>query len=90
MSILIKNGHIVTAVDDYVADILVDGDVIRTIGTDLTADADRTIDAAGKYVIPGGIDPHTHLDFPFGGTVSSDDFRTGDNRRRCGWHHQHH
>ena len=77
MSILIKNGHIVTAVDDYVADILVDGDVIRTIGTDLTADADRTIDAAGKYVIPGGIDPHTHLDFPFGGTVSSDDFRTG-------------
>ncbi len=77
MSILIKNGRIITAVDDYVADILVDGDVIRTIGTNLTADADTTIDASGKYVIPGGIDPHTHLDFPFGGTVSSDDFRTG-------------
>ena len=77
MSILIKNGRIITAVDDYVADILVDGNVIRTIGTDLTADADTTIDASGKYVIPGGIDPHTHLDFPFGGTISSDDFRTG-------------
>ena len=77
MSILIKNGRIITAVDDYVADILVDGDVIRTIGTDLIADADTTIDASGKYVIPGGIDPHTHLDFPFGGTISSDDFRTG-------------
>ena len=77
MSVLIKNGHIVTAVDSYVADILVDDGKIRTIGIDLTADADKTIDATGKYVIPGGIDPHTHLDFPFGGTVSSDDFSTG-------------
>ena len=50
---------------------------IRTIGIDLSADAENTIDATGKYVIPGGIDPHTHLDFPFGGTVSSDDFSTG-------------
>jgi dihydropyrimidinase len=77
MRILIKNGHIRTAVDDYVADILVDGDVIRTIGTGISARGARTIDATGKYVIPGGIDPHTHLDFPFAGTVSSDDFRTG-------------
>ena len=77
MSVLIKNGHIFTAVDNYVADILVDDGKIRTIGIDLTADAEKTIDAAGKYVIPGGIDPHTHLDFPFGGTVSSDDFSTG-------------
>jgi dihydropyrimidinase len=77
MSVLIKNGHIVTAVDSYVADILVDDGKIRTIGIDLTADAEKTIDATGKYVIPGGIDPHTHLDFPFGGTVSSDDFSTG-------------
>ena len=77
MSILIKNGHIFTAVDSYVADILVDGGKIRTIGLDLAAQADKTVDATGKYVIPGGIDPHTHLDFPFGGTVSSDDFRTG-------------
>ena len=77
MSVLIKNGHIFTAVDNYVADILVDDGKIRTIGIDLSADDAKTIDAAGKYVIPGGIDPHTHLDFPFGGTVSSDDFSTG-------------
>ena len=63
--------------DNYVAGILVDDGKIRTIGIDLTADAEKTIDATGKYVIPGGIDPHTHLDFPFGGTVSSDDFSTG-------------
>jgi dihydropyrimidinase len=77
MSVLIKNGHIFTAVDNYVADILVDDGKIRTIGIDLSADDAKTIDATGKYVIPGGIDPHTHLDFPFGGTVSSDDFSTG-------------
>ena len=77
MSVLIKNGHIFTAVDNYLADILVDEGKVRTIGIDLTADAEKTIDATGKYVIPGGIDPHTHLDFPFGGTVSSDDFSTG-------------
>ena len=77
MSVLIKNGHIFTAVDNYVADILVDDGKIRTIGLNLSADAEKTIEATGKYVIPGGIDPHTHLDFPFGGTVSSDDFSTG-------------
>ena len=77
MSVLIKNGTIVTATDRYVADILSDGEKIRSIGTDLEAQADKTIDATGSFVIPGGIDPHTHLDFPFGGTVSSDDFRTG-------------
>ena len=77
MSILIKNGTIVTATDTYVADVFADGERIRSIGIDLVADADKTIDAAGKYVIPGGIDPHTHLDTPFGATVTSDDFRTG-------------
>jgi len=77
MSTLIRNGHIFTAVDNYTADILVDDGKIKAIGTDLAADPERTIDASGKYVIPGGIDPHTHLDFPFAGTVSSDDFRTG-------------
>ena len=82
MSVLIKNGHIFTAVDSYVADILVDDGKIRTIGIDLSADAEKTVDATGKYVIPGGIDPHTHLDFPFGGTVSSDDFSTGTIARR--------
>ena len=77
MSVLIRNGTIVTATDRYVADILVDEEKVRTIGSDLEAQVDKTIDATGSYVIPGGIDPHTHLDFPFGGTVSSDDFRTG-------------
>ena len=77
MRTLIKTGTIVTAIDNYVADILVDEHKIRAIGIDLDAQADRTIDAKDKYVIPGGVDPHTHLDFPFGGTVSSDDFRTG-------------
>lgn len=59
------------------ADILVDYGKIRTIRIDLTADAEKTIDAAGKLCRSRGIVPHTQLDFPFGGTVSSDDFSTG-------------
>ncbi len=80
MRTLIKNGHIVTAVDSYLADILIDGETITMIGKDLASvisDVDKTIDATNKLVIPGGIDPHTHLDLPFGGTSSSDDFETG-------------
>ncbi|HYR84400.1 MAG TPA: dihydropyrimidinase [Terriglobia bacterium] len=80
MKTLIKNGHVITAVDSYVADILVDGSTIVMIGTELegvVGTVDTTIDAIGKLVIPGGIDPHTHLDLPFGGTSSSDDFETG-------------
>jgi dihydropyrimidinase len=77
MSILIKNGRIVTAVDDYIADIFIEGERITHIGKDLKLHADRTFDATGKLVIPGGIDPHTHLDMPFGGTTSADDFHTG-------------
>ncbi len=77
MSILIKNGRIITAVDDYHADIYIDGETVETIGRDLSMEADTIIDARGKYVFPGGIDPHTHLDMPFGGTTSADDFETG-------------
>ncbi len=80
MRTLIQNGHIVTAVDSYVADILIDGETIALIGKDLASiitDVDKTIDATNKLVIPGGIDPHTHMDLPFGGTSSSDDFETG-------------
>ena len=80
MKTLIKNGHIVTAVDSYTADILIDGETVAMIGKDLSSvvgSADKTIDATGKMVIPGGVDPHTHMDLPFGGTSSSDDFETG-------------
>jgi dihydropyrimidinase len=77
MSVLIKNGRIVTAVDDYHADVFVNGSTVALIGKDLVIDADRKIDAAGKLVIPGGVDPHTHLELPFGGTTTSDTFETG-------------
>ncbi len=77
MKTLIKNGRIVTAVDDYRADIFIDGETVTTIGKTLDMEADVTIDAAGMLVLPGGIDPHTHMELPFGGTSSSDDFFTG-------------
>src|SRR5499425_1064042 len=77
MKTLIKNGRIITAVDDYHGDILIDGDRVSLIGARLDLDADHVLDASGKLVIPGGIDPHTHMELPFGGTFASDDFRTG-------------
>ena len=77
MSLLIKNGHIITADSDYIADIFIEGEVIKTIGKDLSVTADKTIDATGKYIFPGGIDPHVHLDMPFMGTYSSDNYETG-------------
>lgn len=77
MSLLIKNGTIVTATDQYVGDVFIEGEKITTIGTALTMPADRIIDAKGKYVLPGGIDVHTHMDMPFGGTTSADDFESG-------------
>lgn len=77
MQTLIKSGRIVTAVDDYAADIFIDGETVTTIGKTLDMDADVVIDAKGKLVIPGGIDPHTHMELPFGGTEASDDFFTG-------------
>jgi len=77
MSLLIKNGRVITAVDDYKGDIFVESEQVNLIGKNLDMKADRVIDAQGKYVIPGGIDPHTHLDMPFAGTVSADDFETG-------------
>jgi dihydropyrimidinase len=77
MRTLIRGGRVVTAVDDYRADILIEGETVSTIGAKLDIEADRVIDAAGRLVIPGGIDPHTHMQLPFGGTEASDDFRTG-------------
>src|SRR3954465_10583667 len=77
MSILIKNGTVVTATDIYRGDVLVEGEKVTVIGTSLSMQADRVIDATGKNLLPGGIDVHTHLDMPFGGTTSADDFETG-------------
>jgi dihydropyrimidinase len=77
MSLLIKNGTVITASDLYQADVYIERDTVTAIGTSLPMQADRVIDATGRYVIPGGIDCHTHLDMPFGGTTSADDFESG-------------
>ena len=91
MTILIKGGTVVTATGSSLADVLVDGETIAAVlapgdsalGTDLAASAERVIDATGKYVVPGGIDGHTHMEMPFGGTVASDTFETGT--RAAAW-----
>ena len=77
MSVLIKGGRVVTAADTFVADVHVEGERVSRIGASLDVDADLVLDAAGKLVLPGAVDPHTHLDMPFGGTVTIDDFTSG-------------
>ena len=77
MSILIKNGRVVTASETYIADVYTEDEKIVAIGKDLVYQADKVIDATGKLIFPGGIDPHVHLDMPFMGTYSSDDYETG-------------
>src|ERR671937_3244533 len=77
MSVLIKGGRIITAADDYVGDVYVENDTVTLIGESLDREADKVIDATGKYVLPGGVDPHTHLDMPFCGTVTIDDVESG-------------
>ncbi|HET8785161.1 MAG TPA: dihydropyrimidinase [Candidatus Limnocylindrales bacterium] len=79
MRTLISNGTVVTADGSYVADVLIDGETIAQVGLNLaeSVTADETIDAGGKWVIPGGIDVHTHMKLPFGGTFAKDDFFTG-------------
>jgi dihydropyrimidinase len=76
-SLLLKNGRVVTADSDSVCDVLIQGETIAALGRDLPATADQVIDAGGKLVLPGGIDPHVHLDMPFMGTFSSDTHETG-------------
>src|SRR5258706_11932775 len=76
-TLLIRNGIVVTATDIYEGDVFVDGEKIAAIGSTLQMAADRVIDAKRKYIFPGGIDVHTHLDMPFGGTTSADDFESG-------------
>ena len=78
MSVLIRNGTVVTAEKSFPADILVEGETIREVRSGIDpSHAHSIVDAAGMYLLPGGIDAHTHLDMPFGGTTSSDDFLTG-------------
>ena len=88
MRTLIRGGTVVTATGSSAADVLIDGEtVVALLDPAHTGSfgglADRSIDATGKYVIPGGIDVHTHLDMPFGGTFSADDFETGT--RAAAW-----
>ena len=77
MSVLITNGRIITVTDDFIGDIYIEGEKIVSIGKHLDITADHTIDATGQLVMPGGIDPHVHLDMPFMGTFSSDSYETG-------------
>jgi dihydropyrimidinase len=91
MKTLITNGTVVNATGTGTADVLIDGETIAAVlapgstllGFDLAANVDRVIDATGKYVIPGGIDAHTHMEMPFGGTFASDTFETGT--RAAAW-----
>lgn len=76
-TVLIKNGRVVTASEDQFADIYIEGEKIVAIGKDLPYQAKTVIDASGKFVFPGGVDPHVHLDMPFMGTYSSDNYETG-------------
>src|ERR1700736_1387588 len=75
MSIVIKNGTVVTADMTYKADVRLQGSKIESVGPNLSGD--KELDASGCYVMPGGIDPHTHLEMPFMGTYTKDDFESG-------------
>lgn len=77
MTTLIKNGTLITASETFEADILIEGEKIARIGLDLEPGAANVVDASGKFVAPGGVDPHTHFDLPMFDTVSSDDHYTG-------------
>ena len=84
MSVLFKGGTIVNATGRYVADVFADGDKIKAIGMELDNPADEVVDAKGHYILPGAIDPHTHLCMPFMGTYAQDDYETGTIAAACG------
>lgn len=84
MRVLVRGGRVVTAEAEERADVLIDGRTVTAVGPDLEATADRTIDARGCYVLPGAVDPHTHLDMPWGATTTCDDFGSGTVAAACG------
>ncbi|MCC6984910.1 MAG: amidohydrolase family protein, partial [Anaerolineales bacterium] len=77
MKTLIQNGTLITASETFTSDILIEDEKIARIGLNLEADSDHRVDATGKLILPGGVDPHAHLDLQMFGTVSSDDHYTG-------------
>jgi dihydropyrimidinase len=77
LGIVIRGGTVVTATDTQRADVLIEGERITALADSIPGAGHETIDAGGAFVFPGGVDPHTHLDMPFGGTVTADDFATG-------------
>ena len=77
MRTLIENGTLVTATETVKADVVIEDEKVAAIGRGMRVEADRTIDATDRYVMPGGVDVHTHMDLPFGGSFCSDDFETG-------------
>ena len=84
MSLLIKNGTIVTASDIYKGDIFIENEIIKEIGLNIIRVVDEVIDANGKYVIPGGVDIHTHFNLHVGNTIANDDFYSGTIAAACG------
>lgn len=84
MDLIIRGGTVVTSTGSFQADVAVDQEKIVAIGTDLKAEADRIVDATGKLVLPGAIDAHTHMQMPFGGTVSADSYKAGSRAAVCG------
>ena len=84
MSVLFKRGTVVNSTGRYVADVFADGDQITAIGANLDNAADEVVDAKGKYILPGAIDPHTHISMPFMGTSAQDDYETGTKAAACG------
>ena len=83
MRTLITGGLVITASDELAVDVLIEDEKVVALGTGQGWSADTVIDATGKYVIPGGVDGHTHMEMPFGGTVAADTFETGT--RAAAW-----
>ena len=90
MGLLIQGGTVVTAEKTFAADVMIEGQTIKEVRARIPSEqAHQVLDASGMLLLPGGIDAHTHLDMPFGGTTSSDDFETGTRAAAIGGQRQH-